>query len=112
MVCVVANARARVGLERLGSHLGNLVASGRVSVSVTNKHQTAALTTQRHASLTVTVPEAARLLGIGRNSAYLAAKSGQLPTIRIGHRVLVPRAALESMVSGATSAGYPSVPGH
>jgi len=44
--------------------------------------------------LTFKVEEAARLLGIGRQSAYMAAANGTLPTIRIGRRVLVPRAAL------------------
>ena len=39
---------------------------------------------------TLTVEEAGRALGISRGSAYLAAKSGQLPTIRVGGRLLVP----------------------
>lgn len=49
--------------------------------------------------LTCTVEQAAHLLGVGRNSAYLAAQTGQIPTIRIGRRLLVPRAALERMLS-------------
>jgi excisionase family DNA binding protein len=49
--------------------------------------------------LTYTVEEAARLLRIGRNQAYEAAKSGQLPTIKIGKRILVPCAALEKMLA-------------
>ncbi len=48
---------------------------------------------------TYTVPEAAEALGIGRNAAYEAARTGQLPTIRIGKRILVPVAALERMLS-------------
>ncbi len=32
---------------------------------------------------TYTVPEAAKLLGIGRTAAYEAARTGQIPTIRI-----------------------------
>ncbi len=47
---------------------------------------------------TMTIPEAARELGIGRNSAYAAAKRGEIPTIRIGSRILVPCAAFERMV--------------
>ncbi len=47
---------------------------------------------------TYTVPEAAEALGIGRNAAYEAARTGQLPTIRIGERILVPVAALERML--------------
>lgn len=51
--------------------------------------------------LTVTVEEAARLLGISRGSAYLAAKTGQLPTIRVGKRLIVPVRALERLLASA-----------
>jgi excisionase family DNA binding protein len=47
---------------------------------------------------TYTVEEAGRKLGISRNSAYEAARSGQLPTIRIGRLLLVPKAALDRML--------------
>ena len=48
---------------------------------------------------TYTVPEAAKLLGIGRTAAYEAARTGQIPTIRIGKRLLVPVAALDHLLS-------------
>jgi excisionase family DNA binding protein len=49
--------------------------------------------------LTISVPEAGRRLGIGRNLAYAAAASGGIPTIRIGNKVLrVPVRALEKML--------------
>lgn len=44
--------------------------------------------------LTLTVPEAARLLGISRTSAYEAAHRGELPIVQIGRRMLVPYRAL------------------
>jgi excisionase family DNA binding protein len=50
---------------------------------------------------TVTVPEAAKLLGIGRKQAYKAAQSGELPSIKFGKRVLVPLAALERLLEDA-----------
>lgn len=53
--------------------------------------------------LTLTVTEAARCLGIGRNSAYLAIARGEIPAVKIGKRLLVPRAALEKMLSGNDS---------
>ena len=56
---------------------------------------------QQTERLTYSVEEAARLLGLGRNSAYEAAKSGQLPTIKIGRRLLVPRDALKRMLKSA-----------
>ncbi|MGH3925244.1 MAG: helix-turn-helix domain-containing protein [Pseudonocardiaceae bacterium] len=43
---------------------------------------------------TLTVEQAGRFCGIGRNAAYEAARTGQLPTIRIGRRLLVPTARL------------------
>lgn len=39
---------------------------------------------------TIGVAEAADLLGIGRSAAYEAARRGQLPTLRLGRRLLVP----------------------
>jgi excisionase family DNA binding protein len=48
---------------------------------------------------TVTVEEAATILGVGRNKAYEAARSGEIPTIRIGKRLLVPRAALKRLLA-------------
>ncbi len=36
-----------------------------------------------------TVEEAAEVLGIARNSAYEAVKEGQIPSMRVGRRILV-----------------------
>lgn len=47
---------------------------------------------------TVTVEEAAAILGISRTAAYQAASSGQLPTIRIGRRIVVPTAPLARLL--------------
>jgi excisionase family DNA binding protein len=49
---------------------------------------------------TLSVVEAAKLLGIGRNQAYEAAHRGEIPTIKIGKRLLVPAAALERLLDG------------
>lgn len=51
--------------------------------------------------LTLTVEEAAQALGISRAFAYEAVARGDIPSIRIGRRVLVPKVALERMVNGA-----------
>lgn len=50
--------------------------------------------------LTLTVDEAAQVLGIGRNQAYAAVRDGSIPSIRIGKRIVVPRAALDRMLAG------------
>ena len=51
--------------------------------------------------LTVSVVEAARMLGIGRTLAYEAARNGDLRTIRVGRRVLVPLVAIEALLADA-----------
>lgn len=43
-------------------------------------------------------PDAGRILGLSRQSAYDAATRGDIPTIRIGRRLLVPTAALRRML--------------
>ncbi len=50
---------------------------------------------------TLSIPEAGKALGIGRSAAYEAARTGQLPTIRIGRRLLVPIIALERLLEDA-----------
>ena len=50
---------------------------------------------------TYTVPEAAAILGIGRAAAYEAVRRGDVPSIRIGKRVVVPKAALNDMIANA-----------
>jgi excisionase family DNA binding protein len=47
---------------------------------------------------TYTIEEAARKLGIGRNSCYDAARAGQIPIIKIGKRMLVPKAELDRLL--------------
>ncbi|MGM0561048.1 MAG: helix-turn-helix domain-containing protein [Pseudomonadota bacterium] len=49
---------------------------------------------------TYTVPEAAKVMGIGKTAAYEAARTGQIPTIKVGGRILVPKAALHRMLQG------------
>jgi excisionase family DNA binding protein len=51
--------------------------------------------------LCITIPEAARLLGVSRNTGYEMARLGQLPTIKCGQRrLLVPKAAFCRMLEG------------
>lgn len=58
------------------------------------------------ARLTLTVPQAGRLLGISRGLAYQLARDGTLPVLRLGDkRLLVPKVALERMLAGAEAKG-------
>ena len=45
-------------------------------------------------SLVLTVPEAAKLLRIGIGRCYELARCGQLRSIKIGKRILIPRASI------------------
>lgn len=54
--------------------------------------------------LVLTVEEAAERLGVSRGLGYAAARNGEIPVIRIGRRILVPRGALEAMLSGRQNA--------
>jgi excisionase family DNA binding protein len=58
--------------------------------------------------LTLTVEEAAAALGISRASAYEAVRRGDVPSIRIGRRILVPRRALDQMLD-VTRAATPEL---
>ena len=51
---------------------------------------------------TLTIEEMALTLGIGRNSAYEAVKRGDIPSIRIGRRILVPTKALDNLLASNT----------
>jgi excisionase family DNA binding protein len=51
--------------------------------------------------LTLTMLEAAHLLGVSRGLAYDLASQGKIPVIRVGQkRLLVPRKALEDFLAG------------
>ncbi len=50
--------------------------------------------------LILTVEEAAGMLRISRGLAYEMVRTGRLPSIRLGRRLLVPRSALERMLEG------------
>lgn len=51
---------------------------------------------------TMSVAQAARLLGISTRSAYRAVDAGQIPSIRLGRRIRVPTAKLHDMLGIST----------
>ncbi len=57
-------------------------------------------------TLAISVEEAGRLLGISRGLAYSLAREGKLPVVRLGKRILVPKAALATLMNtGAQPVG-------
>lgn len=49
---------------------------------------------------TITIDEAAKVFGVSRSTAYYAARTGQIPTIKLGRKLLVPVVALRRMLIG------------
>ena len=47
----------------------------------------------------LSVPEAGRRLGLGKNASYEAARRGELPVLRFGRKLRVPRVAYERMLT-------------
>ena len=66
-------------------------------------------TTHDHKPRTYTVPEAGRMAGLSRNSAYAAAERGEIPTISFGRLLRVPAAAWDRiLLEGRPSQELPS----
>ncbi len=53
--------------------------------------------------LTLTIEECAKVLGIGRQLAYDRVKTGEIPVLKIGRRLLVPKAALKKLLDEPSS---------
>ncbi len=51
--------------------------------------------------LTWTVRETAKLLGLSRNSIYQGVLTNEIPHIKVGRRILIPKAAIERMLNEA-----------
>jgi hypothetical protein len=50
---------------------------------------------------TFSVPETAGILGVGLSAAWAAVKSGEIGTVRLGNRVIVPRYVVERLLTVA-----------
>ena len=48
----------------------------------------------------LTVDQVAHRLGVSRDTVYRAAKRGEVPSIRVGRRLLVPADAFERLMRG------------
>lgn len=46
----------------------------------------------------LTVEQAAEVLAISRGSAYLGVRAGEIPSVRVGRCIRVPRQALERLL--------------
>jgi excisionase family DNA binding protein len=46
----------------------------------------------------ISIERAGAILGLGRSAAYDAARRGEIPSLRVGRRVLVPTARLRALL--------------
>jgi excisionase family DNA binding protein len=51
------------------------------------------------APVTLSVPEAGRRLGLGKNASYEAARRGEIPVLRFGRKLRLPLVAFERMLA-------------
>ncbi len=65
-------------------------------------HAPVALEEVMEQRLTLTVDEVAHVLGISRALAYELVARGEIPSLRLGRRLVVPRRALEVLLAQAT----------
>jgi excisionase family DNA binding protein len=61
------------------------------------------MATQDTSRLVFSVEEARKQLGLSRGLVYEAIRRGEIPSIRIGRRILIPCAALERLLREATT---------
>jgi len=61
--------------------------------------------------LTYSVPEAGRMAGLSRNSAYAAAERGEIPTMSFGRLLRVPAAAWDRILREGRPLSEPPVRG-
>ncbi len=59
-------------------------------------------------SLTFSVSEAARVLGISRTTAYECVRTGELRAVRLGRRLVIPKVAITDLLSGPQSSAETS----
>ena len=50
--------------------------------------------------LVYSVAEAGKRLGLSRGLMYEAVRTGQIPSIKVGRRILIPRVALDRLLEG------------
>ena len=53
--------------------------------------------------LTLTVKETQIILGLSRSLVYQAIETGEIPSVRIGKRILIPKAALYRLLETTVS---------
>jgi excisionase family DNA binding protein len=89
-----------VRMDQLGTNTGAFEAD-----DVTDAEEAVVKTRTRtvNAPKVFTVCEVAKILRLGKMSVYEAVSRGEIPSLRIGRRILIPRNALERMLDNLGS---------
>jgi excisionase family DNA binding protein len=90
----------RVTFRRCDAH-----SQGMTTMSTTNARDEDGRARAEVAPLLLTIPDAARVLAIGRTTLYELIDTRALEVVRIGRAIRVPVSALESFVERARAAG-------
>jgi excisionase family DNA binding protein len=67
-----------------------------------NDHSGQSHPTLEEAHDVLTPEETAKVLRIGRNATYEAIQRGEIPSVRIGRKIRVPKLALQRMLGEVT----------
>ena len=94
---ILARMIARAYLKDLA--LKHQQLKGKEAVAETTPSNTKLIKKIPKGRLALTVPETAKLLGVDRTSIYDSVISGQIPSVRIGQRIVIPKAALVKILS-------------
>ena len=70
-----------------------------MSVAASSGKPSGQIITPSLEALTVSIWDAARALGMGREAAYSEARAGRLRVIRVGRKIRVPRIELEAYIT-------------
>jgi excisionase family DNA binding protein len=73
-----------------------------VGSACTTKLKELQMTAATERPMVYTVSETAAMLGISRSHAYDLVTEGQLPHLRLGRRIVVPRHAIEALLAPVT----------
>ena len=64
---------------------------------------TSATSADQAERLTLSVPVAAAMVGIGRSTLYELVRSGDVRSVRLGKRIVIPITVIEALLRGETN---------
>jgi excisionase family DNA binding protein len=90
----------RLQLELLGLMRSMMNIEPPVAMTASSEAHDISVATDLPDKPTFSVKETAQLLGVSRDVVYDGARNGQIPVLRLGRRLLMPRAPLARMLNG------------